>query len=319
MTTTAVAAASLEALTQHQPWMFARAYEYTGNRADAQEAVQESYLRYIQRAPAEVENLKAYLSKILENVLHTSKRGFGKFEVPSDEIADSPLPALSPEQEYEIAERKVQTQQALSDLKPSQRRILLLLSEGLTPREIAPILGMTPHAVSAREMRAKINLQIALIKRGFVPVLMPFFRLRSRLGVWADALRYQPLDALAFISVAVLVPMVLSVIPPASTAPATDGTRVPTSVGRYEPLPAQSSSVQADDVGTESLSAAHPRSGSAKTESIARVEVPDQATAEIEHEEHGGTPEPSWPDQVINFVANPGSAPIPGCEGNLPC
>lgn len=319
VTTTAVAAASLEALTQHQPWMFARAYEYTGNRADAQEAVQESYLRYIERAPAEVENLKAYLSKILENVLHTSKRGFGKFETPSDEMADAPFPALSPEQEYELAERKAQTQQGLSDLKPVQRRVLLLLSEGLSPREIAPILGMTPHAVSAREMRAKINLRIALIKRGFVPVLIPFFRLKSRLGVWADALRYQPLDALAFISVTVLVPMILSVLPPTSIAPITDATRGLTSIGGDNKLPNEVGFLPAQHLELRNLAESRAGSNRPNKESVTRVEAPANTTFIVEEEDRQDTPEPSLQEQVLGYVGEPGSVPVPGCDGTVPC
>lgn len=299
--------------------MFARAYEYTGNRADAQEAVQESYLRYIERAPAEVENPKAYLSAILENVLHTSKRGSGKFEIPSDEIANSPFPALSPEQEYELAERKAQTQQALSDLKPSQRRVLLLLSEGLTPREIAPILWMTPHAVSARELRAKANLRIALIKRGFVPVGMPFFRLRAKLRVWAETLRYQPLEALAFMSATVLVPMILSVLPPTTATPTADSPQLSPSVSGYEPLPMEGNSLPAYDFVSGSLTDGRPRSSRANRETVARVEGPAQTAAEIEHDDRGGTAEAPLQDQILNFVGNPGSAPMPGCEGNLPC
>lgn len=298
--------------------MFARAYQYTRNRADAQEAVQESYLRYIERAPAEVENPKAYLSKILDNVLHNSRRGFGKFEIPSNEIADSPFSALSPEQEYELAERKAQTQQALSDLKPSQRRVLLLLSEGLTPREIAPILGMTPHAVSAREMRAKMNLQIALIKRGFVPVLIPFFRLRAKLGIWADTLRYQPLEALGFMSVTVLVPMILSVLPPAPVAPATVDTRVPTSV-IDEKLPVEPSLLPEHYFGRESLSEGRAGSSQPNKESVTRVEAPANTTFSIKDEDHSDTPEPSLQEQVLGYVGDPGSVPVPGCDGNVPC
>ena len=48
---------------------------------------------------------------------------------------------------------------SLGRLKPLDRRILLLtLTEGLTPREIAPLVNLTPEVVRTRKARATRRL-----------------------------------------------------------------------------------------------------------------------------------------------------------------
>jgi RNA polymerase sigma-70 factor (ECF subfamily) len=52
-------------------------------------------------------------------------------------------------------ERRALVRQALTRLKPVDRRIVMLtLVEGMSPREIAPIVGLAPDAVRTRKTRA---------------------------------------------------------------------------------------------------------------------------------------------------------------------
>ncbi len=310
-------ASSVEQLAVHQPWMLARAFEYTRNRADAQEAVQESFLRYLQRAPAEVDNKRAYLSRILENVLHASRRAFGRFERVTD-VAHFSESQASPSayEEFELAERRSQAQAALAVLKPRQRRVLLLLSEGLSPREIAPLLGITPHAVSALEMRAKLNLKVALLKQGFAPALIGWVRVRARLLRTLDTAKAQSVESLVALSVAAAIPLLSTTMPENFSNPLSES-----------PVVHTNQELAAKDIGLDSQShsptptfAGGPKGSSMPSSSPGgHFDAPTTTEVGLQREDNGGDPEPPLQDQILNYVSEPGAIPMPSCEGTIPC
>lgn len=54
-----------QAFTEYRPLLFSIAYRMLGSVMDAEDAVQETYLRWQQASKAEIESLKAYLSTII--------------------------------------------------------------------------------------------------------------------------------------------------------------------------------------------------------------------------------------------------------------
>ena len=58
-------ASQAEAFESHRALLFSIAYRMTGSASDAQDLVQETYLRYQPRASQEIVSLKAYLCTIV--------------------------------------------------------------------------------------------------------------------------------------------------------------------------------------------------------------------------------------------------------------
>jgi RNA polymerase sigma-70 factor, ECF subfamily len=55
----------MEAFEQYRPLLFAIAYRMTGSASEAEDIVQEAYLRFQIRAAGEIQSLKSYLSAIV--------------------------------------------------------------------------------------------------------------------------------------------------------------------------------------------------------------------------------------------------------------
>lgn len=97
-------AAWTEAFERHRPRLRAVAYRMLGSTGEAEDAVQETWLRLHQAEPEDVEDLRAWLTTVLAriclNVLRSRAR---RREDPLDERLPEPLlgptSGLDPEQE----------------------------------------------------------------------------------------------------------------------------------------------------------------------------------------------------------------------------
>ena len=154
--------------------LFGAALGMTRNRADAEDLVQETYLKAFQKfhqyQPGT--NIKAWLYRILTNTYITSYRKAQRSpkRASSDTVedwqladADSEVGLKSAEVEALEALPSAQLRDALDSLSEEHRMVVLMADvEGMSYKEIAEELGVPMGTVMSRLNRARKNLRSAL-------------------------------------------------------------------------------------------------------------------------------------------------------------
>ncbi len=157
------ALANADALYNFARWL-------AGDRGEAEDLVQETYLRAMAAAPRfePGTNLKAWLFRILRNTFIDQRRkrqhdpselGVHLEETFSGNgnglAGDLGLDQLRALEAHEVAE-------AVHDLPEQHRTVILLDLEGMTEVEVAEVLGCAVGTVKSRLARARAELRVRL-------------------------------------------------------------------------------------------------------------------------------------------------------------
>lgn len=124
----------------------------------AQEIAQETLLVVVKAlrdgSVREPEKLPAFVLGVARNLVNNYARAQLRQPDPAP-LEPEVASAINLPQEIEEKETSALARAALEGLKPIDRKILLLtLDEGMTPREIAPLLGLSAENVRTRKARA---------------------------------------------------------------------------------------------------------------------------------------------------------------------
>ncbi|MGW5253536.1 sigma-70 family RNA polymerase sigma factor [Streptomyces sp. NPDC004012] len=167
------AGAGFERALEHRPRMYSAALRMTRNPADAEDLVQETYVKAYAHFGQfrERTNLRAWLDRILINTFLNNNRKARREPARSrtDGIedwqqahADSPVSQGLRSAEAEVLDRlgDPDVRAALCAL-PAMQRMTIYLSdvEGFTYREIADITGVTTNTVGTRLYRARHHMR----------------------------------------------------------------------------------------------------------------------------------------------------------------
>ena len=152
-------AAFTVAAEQYQDMVYRIALSALGNAADAEDAVQEVFLKlYRQSAPPAGDSLRYWLIRVTVNhcrdLLRSPwrKRRVSLAELPADAV-DSAEPVFSREDQRELY-------RAVMYLPEKYRTVVhLFYYEELSVREIAQLLKLNPTAVTTRLSRARAKLK----------------------------------------------------------------------------------------------------------------------------------------------------------------
>jgi len=171
------AAAFGELVKRYDTKLFRIAQHITHNREDAQDAVQEAFLKVFRKLTQFQENSKfsTWLTRITvnESLMKLRKQRHNKeFSIDNNfESEDHSLASeladwvLNPEELYRGFELRNILRSELQELQPGLRVVFVLRDiEGLSTEETAEVLESTPVAVKARLWRARLKLRERLSK-----------------------------------------------------------------------------------------------------------------------------------------------------------
>lgn len=141
----------------------------------ALDIAQETIVAVIQAVRAgelrELEKLPAFVLGTASNLINNHHRKQARSREVGGDLPELPGGA-DPSQAVLAAEQDMLIREALGRLNALDQRILLLtLVEGLSPREIAPIVGLTPKAVRSHKSRAVEAVADEIESRGRMRLL----------------------------------------------------------------------------------------------------------------------------------------------------
>jgi RNA polymerase sigma factor (sigma-70 family) len=145
-----------EVFEQHRPRLLAVAHRMLGSRAEAEDAVQETWLRLSRSSPAQIENLGGWLTTVVARICLNMLRS--RRHEPFDVELIAPD---DPEQEAVLADEiGVAMLVVLEALTPAERLAFVLHDMFAVPFEdIAGIVGRTPTATRQLASRARRRVQ----------------------------------------------------------------------------------------------------------------------------------------------------------------
>ena len=153
---------------QYSGTLYRVAFSVLHNATDAEDAVQEAFLRVLRHSDSlgEVRDHRVWLIRIVWNIVLDRKRR-AKTRPETDDIADLarvlPAKGLSAEERAAAAQHHAQVLDCVQKLPAKECEVLRLSAfEELSSVEIAAVLGITESSVRSRLFRAR-NLMAEML------------------------------------------------------------------------------------------------------------------------------------------------------------
>ncbi|MGD0731417.1 MAG: RNA polymerase sigma factor [Terracidiphilus sp.] len=155
-------------VSQYAGTLYRVAFSVLRNPSDAEDAVQETFLRVLRHRDTldEVRDQRVWLIRIVWNIVLDRKRR-AKTRPETDDVADLarvlPSDGLTAEQIASAAQHHAHVLACIEQLPAKERQVLMLSAfEELSSVEIASVLGITESSVRSRLFRAR-NLVAGLL------------------------------------------------------------------------------------------------------------------------------------------------------------
>jgi RNA polymerase sigma factor (sigma-70 family) len=185
-----------EKFEENRSHLRAVAYRMLGSASEADDAVQETWLRLNPSAASEIENLGGWLTTVVARVcldMLRSRRSRREDELDPNVAESSASAASDPEREALVADSvEIALLVVLDKLAPAERVAFVLHDLFAAPfEEIAPIVGRTPAATRKLASRARERVRGA---SAVPPTGLPEQRKIAR--AFLDALRAADIEKL---------------------------------------------------------------------------------------------------------------------------
>ena len=147
-----------ELVNKYENTLFRTALAILGDRAGAEDAVQDTFLRYLEKRPefADGNHEKAWLLRVTANACKSRLRTL-KLHPVAELLEDYPA---------ETAEESGVLEAVLALEGKYRLPVYLYYYEGYSVQEAAAILGLNPSTVQTRLQRAREKLKKALTEEG---------------------------------------------------------------------------------------------------------------------------------------------------------
>lgn len=150
---------------EHHLSLYRYLVRFSGDADLAADAVQEAFLRVVERPALDGAFARAWLFKVATNVVLESTRArTRRARLLAAAPARAPVgdPPRSPDDLVEADEQRRLVVEALGTLSDKERTALLMREEGFTHREIADVVGTTTGSVGTLIARALARLSDVL-------------------------------------------------------------------------------------------------------------------------------------------------------------
>lgn len=147
----------------HQRSAWCAAYRFLGDAAEAEDVVQDAFLKILDAAPRykPTATFRTYLYRVVTRLCIDRKQK--KKPVYTSDLPHEIDSHSSPSKHLEIQERENRVRAALDILPPKQRMaVILKYYEDLRYAEIADVLNVSQKAVERLLARARTSLQAIL-------------------------------------------------------------------------------------------------------------------------------------------------------------
>lgn len=157
------------AFREHHESLFRFLVRQGGDRAAAQDATQEAFIRLQERPPRDAGGVRVWLFRTALNALRDRQRAASRHRRLLAENRDRvPTPGTDPSAVDRVVtrEERERVRRALDQLRERERSALLMREEGFKHREIAEALGTTTGTVGTLLARSLEKLATLLVDEG---------------------------------------------------------------------------------------------------------------------------------------------------------
>lgn len=163
--------AARELVARKLPRVLALAQRLLGQRAEAEDVAQESFLRAWKQAPhwrRGEARFDTWLHRVVLNLCHDRLRApRRRHEQATDELPDAPDPAATPEERYAGQRMSQRVAAAMAALPPRQREAVVLFHyQELPQAEAAALMDVSVDALESLLARARRSLRAQLADGG---------------------------------------------------------------------------------------------------------------------------------------------------------
>lgn len=141
------------AFDRHYSALHRYLYRLTGDADVAEDVAQEAFVRLLENEVPE-ESTRSWLFTVATNLVRDRSRTRDRRRRLLEAEDYGPEPPGRPDERTERAERIERVREALDELKPRDRKILLLREEGFQYSEIAEMIGVKASSVGTLLARA---------------------------------------------------------------------------------------------------------------------------------------------------------------------